>query len=107
MKINKLLQIVSLGFLLYLAFNAFMHIELAVTKNNHLTAFQKARIDTIQTSDILKQKAKDYLDIVRHVQRDNSNKSLTNFFILVGLIVVQAFLFLNRPAKNATETAVN
>ncbi len=100
MKFKKLLQLASLGFLLYLAFDAFMYIEIAVTKNNHLIAFQKAEVDSIQNSDTLKQKTKGYLDTIRRVHRDNSNKSLTIFFILVGLIIIQAFLFLNRPTKS-------
>jgi hypothetical protein len=79
MTIRRILQLLSLGLLLYLLADAFMHIEFTASKNNALTAWQKAEIDSIQNIDALKQKAKENLDIIRRIHRSYSNKSVTNF----------------------------
>lgn len=100
MKVRRILQMLSFGLLLYLLVDAFMHIEFAASKNNALTSWQKAEIDSIQNVDALKQKAKVNLDVVRRIHRGYSNKSVTNFWLLTGLIILQAFLFFSRQTKS-------
>lgn len=101
MKARRVLQLLSLVFLLYLLADAFMHIEFAASKNNALTSWQKAEVDSIQNIDTLKGKAKDNLDTIRHIHRKYSNKSLTNFWLLTGLILLQTFLLISRRTKGA------
>ena len=91
----------SLGLLLYLLADAFMQIDFAASKNNALTSWQKAEIDSIQNTDTLKHKAKGDLDTVRRIHRNYSNKSATNFWLLAGLIILQVFLFFSRQTKSA------
>src|SRR5690349_9114883 len=97
----KILQLLSLGLLLYLLVDAFMHIDFAASKNNALTSWQKASIDSTQNIDSLKHKAKDYLDTIRLIHKSYSNKSVTNFWLLTGLTIVQAFLLFTRQTKSA------
>jgi len=95
-----MLQLLSFGLLLYLLADAFMHFEFAVSKNNVLTFWQKAEIDSIQNVDTLKNKAKENLDTIRRIHRNYSKKSVTNFCLLIGLIMIQAVLLFGRQTKS-------
>ena len=101
MRVRRILQLLSLGILLYLLTDAFMQIEFAASKNNALTAWQKTEIDSMQNVDTLKYKAKENLDVIRHIHRNYSNKSVTNFWLLIGLIMLQVFLLFSRHTKGA------
>jgi hypothetical protein len=102
MTFRRILQLLSFGTLLYLLVDAFMHIEFAASKNNALTIWQKAEIDSIQNIDSLKHKAKANLDTIRRIHRTYSSKAVMNFWLLVGLIMVHAFLLFSRHKKAAT-----
>lgn len=99
MTIIKLLQIVSLVFLIYLAYVISMNIDITPTKTQYLITSQKLEVDSIQDMRILKQKTKDYIDIIHRIHNIHSKKSHTNFWILVGLIFIQVFLILYSPIK--------
>ena len=103
MKFKKVLQIVSFGLLFYLLAVSFMHFDFAASKNEAYTWIQKSEIDAIQNIDTVKQKAKDYLDTIRRVHKKHSDKAAINFWLLVGLIIIQAFLFINKQPKSETE----
>ncbi len=103
MAINKILQVVSFGLLLYLLADSFMHFNFAASKNEAFTSMQKVEVDTIQNIDAVKQRAKDYLDTIRLVHKKHSDKAVINFWLLVGLFTIQTFLFINKQPKNATE----
>lgn len=103
MTLRKILQIVSFGFLFYLLGDSFMHFDFAASKNNSFTSMQKMEVDSTQNIDTVKQKAKDYLDTIRRVHKKYSGKSVTNFWLLAGLIIIQAFLFFNKQPKSGTE----
>lgn len=103
MTLKKVLQIVSFGLLFYLLADSFMHFDFAATKNEAFTSMQKTDVDTIQNIDTVKQKAKDYLDTIRRVHKKHSDKAVINFWLLVGLIIIQAFLFINKQSKITTE----
>ena len=103
MTLRKVLQIVSFGLLFYLLADSFMHFDFAASKNNAFTSMQKMEVDSIQNIDTVKQKAKDYLDTIRRVHKKYSDKSVINFWQLVGLISIQTFLFINKHPKRATE----
>ena len=92
MTIGKVLHFVSFGILLYLLVDSFMHFDFAATKNNAMTSIQKMQIDDLQSIDTVKQKAKNYLDTIRRVHREHSAQSVINFWLLVGLILIQTFL---------------
>jgi hypothetical protein len=103
MAIKKTLQIVSFGLLFYLLADSFMHFDFAASKNEAFTSMQKKEVDAIQNIDTVKQKAQDYLDTIRRVHKKHSDKAVINFWLLVGLIIIQVFLFTNKQPKNATE----
>ena len=99
MTIIKLLQIISLVFLIYLAYSVSMTINIATTKNQYLITSQKLEIDSIQDMGNLKQKTKNYIDTIHRIHSIHSKKSQTNFWILVGLIFIQVFFILYNPIK--------
>ena len=103
MTLKKVLQIVSFGLLLYLLADSFMHFDFAASKNEAFTSMQKTEIETFQNIDTIKQKAKDYIDTIHRVHKKHSDKAVINFWMLVGLIIIQAFLFINKHPKNAAE----
>ena len=103
MTIAKVLHFVSFGILLYLLADSFMHFDLAATKNNALTSMQKMQIDDLQSIDTVKQKAKNYLDTIRRVHREYSAQSVINFWLLVGLILIQTFLLSMKLRKISTK----
>jgi hypothetical protein len=103
MTIRKSVHIISILLLLYLLADSFLHIEFAVTKNNHFTAFQKEEIDSTQNIDTVKQKAKDFLDTIRYVHRRQSDESVTRFWLLAGVVIIQIFLFIRKPKKTLRE----
>ncbi len=100
MKVRRILQLLSLGLLLYLLGDTFMHIEWAVTKNNALTSMQKAEIDSMQDVGALKYKAKENLDVIRNIHRYHSGRSVNNFWLLTGIIILQSFLLFKRQTIN-------
>ena len=103
MKLKRVLQIVSFGLLFYLLADSFLHFDFAASKNEAFTSMQKTEVDAIQIIDTVKQKAKDYLDTIRRVHKKHSDKAVINFWLLVGLIIIQVFLFTTKQPKNATE----
>jgi len=103
MKIRKILHLISLGLLLYLLVDSFMHFDLAATKNNAMTSMQKMEIDNTQNIDTVKQKAKEYLDTIRRVHRQYSAQSVINFWVLVGLILIQTVLLSMKVMTNSTK----
>jgi hypothetical protein len=103
MTLRKGLQIVYFGLLLYLLADSFMHFDFAASKNEAFTSMQKTEVDTIQNIDTAKQKAKDYLDTIRRVHKKHSDRAVINFWLLVGLFIIQAFLFINKHPKRATQ----
>ena len=100
---RKILQIVSFGHLIYLLADSFMHFDFAASKNEAFTLMQKAEVDAIQNIDTVKDKAKDYLDTIRRVHKKHSDKAVINFWLVIGIVIIQAFLFINKQSKRATE----
>lgn len=88
---------------IYLLAGNFMNFDIAASKNDAFTSMQKSEVDSTQNIDTVKQKAKGYLDTIRRVHKKHSNKSVINFWLLVGLVIIQAFLFINKKTKTATE----
>ncbi len=63
---------------------------------------QKQEVDSASNIDTVKQKAKDYLDTIRRVHRKYSHKSAINFWLLIGLIIIQIFHFKKVQVKGET-----
>ena len=103
MTLTKILQVVSFGLLFYLLAGNFMNFDIAASKNDAFTSMQKSEVDSTQNIDTVKQKVKGYLDTIRRVHKKYSNKSVINFWLLVGLVIIQAFLFINKKPITATE----
>jgi hypothetical protein len=102
MTLIKILQVVSFGLLFYLLADSFMHFDIAASKNEAFTSMQKSEVDSTQNIDTVKQKAKDYLDTIRRVHKKYSHKSVINFWLLVGLVIIQIVLLKNKRSKRAT-----
>jgi len=64
---------------------------------------QKMEIDNLQNIDTVKQKAKDYLDTIRSVHRQYSAQSVINFWLLVGLILIQTVLLSMKLRTSSTK----
>ena len=103
MVLKIFLQIISLGLLIYLLADSFLNIGFATSKNNALSIYQKSVIDSTQNIDTVKQKAKDYLTTIRLIQDKHSGNSLIRFWLLVGLIIIQIFLYQKRNTKVGTQ----
>lgn len=103
MTIRKVLHFVSFGIILFLLADSFTNFDLAATKNNAMTSMQKIEIDNLQSIDTAKQKAKDYLDTIRRVHRQYSAQSVINFWLLVGLILIQTVLLSIKLRTNSTK----
>ena len=96
MILRRILQVVLFGLLVYLLADSFMHFDLAASKNNAFTSMQKMEIDSTQNIDTVKLKAKGLLDTIRSVHKKYSDKSVINFWLIAGLIIIQIFLFINK-----------
>jgi hypothetical protein len=103
MKTRKILHLISLGLLLYLLVDSFIHFDLAATKNNAMTSMQKIEVDNTQNIDTVKQKAKESLDKIRRVHRQYSAQSVINFWVVVGLLLIQTILLSMRVSTNTTK----
>jgi hypothetical protein len=96
---GKFLQIISMCVLIYLCADAFSHIEFAVSKNNALIAFEKETVDSAQSIGTVKQIAKDNLDIIRRIHRNNSQRSRKVFFLLIAVVLIQLYIFLSSSKR--------
>jgi hypothetical protein len=103
MTTRKILYLVSFGLLLYLLIDSFMHFDLAATKNNAMTSMQKMEIDSTQSIDTVKQKAKEYLDTIRRVHRQYSSQSVINSWALAGLLLIQTVLLSMKLTTSSTK----
>jgi hypothetical protein len=97
--IKRTLLLISFGVLLYLLADNCMHIGFAESKNNTFTIMQKQQVDSASNIDNVKQIAKGHLDSIRNVHRKYSHKSVINFWLLILLIIIQLFLFVNKQSK--------
>jgi hypothetical protein len=85
--------------LIYLCADAFLNIEFSVSKNNAYIAFEKATVDSAQSIATVKQIAKDKLDIIRRIHRNNSGRSQKVFFLLTAVVLIQLYLFLSSSKR--------
>ncbi|MBV4355964.1 hypothetical protein KTO63_02310 [Parasegetibacter sp. MAH-26] len=101
MILRKILQLLSFGLIFYLLADNFSHFDFATSKNNALTSMKKAEIDSIQSIDTVRYKAKEYVDAVRKIQKQYSAKSVATFWLLNLLLLFQIVqLKVNQPTKN-------
>ncbi len=106
MIIRKVLHVVSLALLFYLLFDSFMNFDIAASKNNAITTMQKKQIDNTQNIDTLQQKAKQYLDTIRRNHQQHSAQAVINFWVLVGLIVIQTILLFMKRRRPVPDSAL-
>lgn len=64
---------------------------------------QKMEVDSTQNIETVKQMAKDHLDTIRQQFKKDSSRSVTTFWLLTGLIIIQVFLFINKQPKRSTD----
>jgi len=101
MILRKILQILSLGMFFYLLADNFSQIDFAATKNNTLTSMKKIEIDSIQSIDTVKYKAKEYIDVIQKTHSQYSTKSVATFWLLSILMLFQIILLkTNQATKN-------
>jgi hypothetical protein len=102
MQINKtirtILQVISLGLLVYILIGSLSRVDIAVTKNNNLISQKKADIDKIQDIQSVKLKAKEYLDTIRQNFISDSDKSFVDIRLLILLIIIQTILLLSKES---------
>ena len=90
---SRVLYILSLGIILYLLYNSFLQVEVAVSKNNTFTTVQKEEVDAVQNMDTVKQFAKNHLNTIRRVHRKYSNNAIINIGLLILAFIIQVLLF--------------
>jgi uncharacterized membrane protein YraQ (UPF0718 family) len=91
-KISYLLIAITLGFLFNLAKEETCRFDILNTKNDHLLQFKKAEVDLMTNIEEVKAFAKKGLEINRENFRRESVKAWNNFYILVGLMIIQLVL---------------
>ena len=96
---SRVIFLLSLGILLYLFYDSFLNIEIAISKNNAFTQMQKEKIDASQNIDSVKQLGKKHLDTIRRVHRNYSNKALINTGLLIVVILFQIILFRRKQTR--------
>ena len=90
---RKLLQVISLGVLVYLLFNSFSGMDFATAKHNVVINYQKSLIDSTKNIDSVKQAAREYLNTLRTTQNKYSDKSEIHFWLLLGFFIIQIFIY--------------
>jgi hypothetical protein len=96
---SRVIFLLSLGILLYLFYDSFLNIEIAISKNNAFTQIRKQEIDVVQNIDSVKQLGKTHLDTIRRVHRNYSRKALINTGLLIVVILFQIILFRRKQTR--------
>lgn len=96
---SRVIFLLSLGILLYLFYDTFLNIEIAISKNNTFTQIQKKEIDAEENIDSVKQLGKKHLDTIRRIHRNYSSKALINSGLLVLVIFLQIILFRRKQTR--------
>ena len=99
MILRKLGFILSLTLLLYLLISSVMHIDIAASMNDALISMEKSEIDSTQDITTLKTKAKEELDTIRRIHKNNSKTATLNFSLILLLIGLQ-FILVRRTKSN-------
>jgi hypothetical protein len=96
---SRVIFLLSLGILLFLFYDSFLNIEIAISKNNAFTQIRKQEIDVVQNIDSVKQLGKTHLDTIRRVHRNYSRKALINTGLLIVVILFQIILFRRKQTR--------
>ncbi len=99
--INTALIITTIVLTVYIFFHNQNRVDIAPSKNVHLTNSNKITIANYKDIDSVKTKATYYLDVIRQTHRNGSTSAAKDNMALGGIIICQlALLFLNlRPSK--------
>ncbi len=100
MKINRIFSIVIVIFLIGLLINTAFQINIAQTKNKHLLAFEKAKIDSFENIDALKFRAKEILEKQNDANNESRSNKITEVYVIVGLIIMQVVLAYKSKAED-------
>ena len=95
MTIKTILITITLGLLIWLLIDNTSQLDLAATKNDGLISWQKMKVDSFQNIDSVKIYAKSKLDIIRQTAEKDDMIATKRIWIIIALIIVQLFLFIN------------
>ncbi|RYY63551.1 MAG: hypothetical protein EOO12_12010 [Chitinophagaceae bacterium] len=96
MSLRKILAALALAITLLLVVESAAEVDVAPTKNNHLTSFLKADVDTIRHIDTVKALAKASYDRQRERARTESSRARIRICLLLVLIGIQCLFFFQR-----------
>lgn len=91
-KVSYLLIAITLVFLFNLAKEQTYQFDILSSKNDHALLHNKAKVDSMTNIEDVKAFAKKGLEINREKFRRESVKAWNNFYILVGLMIIQLVL---------------
>jgi hypothetical protein len=95
-----ILTIVFLSIVLLLI-ECFLSFDFAASKNNAFTHMPKDEIEKMANIDSVKIKAKESLDIIRRIHRDNANQASWRFLLLIFILIGIILLTFNKK-RNVT-----
>jgi len=100
MKVRNILYLLSLALIIYLLGESVLQIDIAPSKNQHLTNFNKNHVDTLRNIYSVKSEAKHWIDINHWNFSDQSRRAENRIILLVGLLASQVVLIIiNRHKK--------
>jgi hypothetical protein len=103
MKVRKLLYLLNFAILIYLVGESFLQIDLAPTKNQHVTAYSQARVEHLQNIDSVKLEAKSWIEINRENFMIQSTRAKKRVSILLVLFIIQAILIIRYEKNKALQ----
>ena len=73
-----------------------MSFDFGASKSNALTYMQKNEIENMANIDSVKMKAKESLDVIREINRDNANVARWRFLLLISILIGIILLTFNK-----------
>ena len=99
MTFRLLLIWVSLGILIFILWDSCKRVDIAATKNDHLTAWKKAEVDSIQSNDSIRKIAKTNYDVIRQNFKNESKLAVRRSWLVLVLLMIHVYLLINWKAN--------
>lgn len=100
-KMYVFLKFCSLTLLCSLFFNAFIKLDIASTKNDHLIGLKKVEIDSAKNINEVKQQAKAYLTTIRETHKKVSSDAIINLVLIISLLMIEIFLWFKSSKRSS------
>ena len=105
--INTILIITSVALAGYIFFHSLNRVDIAPSKNNHLTNSNKIKITKYKDIDSVKTTAIYYLDVMRQTRRSESATATKDILALCGIIICQFALLVSNLKKKSDNPSIS